>query len=287
MKFDVVFSNPPYNRGMDIKILNEIVDISDEVIIVHPSTWLLDLKNNTKSFNDFKNKISDKVSSFELFNGNSIFDIQLFLPCLITHISGTNSNPIDVNFFNQSFCVKNINDVTIHGKDWESLVKPFYLEMKKYFDNNKNIWEYNIKQIDQSKFYCQLAAIRGTPNRSKGAVSMVLDDFYTMVMKNSDDNKGLRQPNLNKPGNPTPTFEFNTEAERDNFIDYLKTDFARFCLSLLKNNGHLSSGEMELIPWLDFTEEWDDDKLFKKFNVSQELQDYIRDFLPDFHGIRK
>jgi hypothetical protein len=132
MKFDVVFSNPPYNRGMDIKILNEIVDISDEVIIVHPSTWLLDLKNNTKSFNDFKNKISDKVSSFELFNGNSIFDIQLFLPCLITHISGTNSNLIDINFFNQSFCVKNINDVTIHGKDWESLVKPFYLEMKKY-----------------------------------------------------------------------------------------------------------------------------------------------------------
>jgi site-specific DNA-methyltransferase (adenine-specific) len=116
---------------------------------------------------------------------------------------------------------------------------------------------------------------------------MVLDDFYTMVMKNSDDNKGIRQPNLNKPGNPTPTFEFNTEAERDNFINYLKTDFARFCLSLLKNNGHLSSGEMELIPWLDFTEEWDDDKLFKKFNVSQDLQDYIRDFLPDFHGIRK
>ena len=34
-------------------------------------------------------------------------------------------------------------------------------------------------------------------------------------------------------------------------------------------------------------EEWDDDKLFAKFDVSQELQDYIRDFLPDFHGIRK
>ena len=44
---------------------------------------------------------------------------------------------------------------------------------------------------------------------------------------------------------------------------------------------------MDLIPWLDFTEEWDDDKLFKKFDISQELQDYIRDFLPDFHGIRK
>ena len=34
-------------------------------------------------------------------------------------------------------------------------------------------------------------------------------------------------------------------------------------------------------------EEWDDDKLFKKFDVSQELQDYIREFLPDYYGIRK
>jgi hypothetical protein len=57
-------------------------------------------------------------------------------------------------------------------------------------------------------------------------------------------------------------------------------------LSLYKNGQHLENGEMSLIPYLDFTQEWNDEKLFKKFNVSQELQDYIREFLPDFHGIR-
>jgi hypothetical protein len=287
MKFDVVFSNPPYNRGIDIKILNEMLDITDELVAVHPSTWLLDLKNNTKSYIQFKQKISNTTSSLELFNGNSVFDIQLFLPCLITHINKNHEGKIGVNFFNEYYTVENIDDVTIHGKMWNDLVKPFYIKINEYLISHTNIWNYNIKTINYDKHHCQLAAIRGTPNRSKGAVTMVLDDFYTMVMKNSDDNKGIRQPNLDKPGNPTPTFEFNTEIERDNFINYLKTDFARFCLSLLKNNGHLSSGEMDLIPWMDFTEEWDDDKLFKKFNVSQELQDYIKDFLPDFHGIRK
>ena len=110
---------------------------------------------------------------------------------------------------------------------------------------------------------------------------MVLDDFYTMVMKNSEDNKGIRKVTI------PPTFEFDTLKEVDNFINYAKTDFARFCLSIYKNASQLSRGELAIVPWLDFTEEWDDEKLFKKFNVSQELQDYIRDFLPDFHGIRK
>jgi hypothetical protein len=67
----------------------------------------------------------------------------------------------------------------------------------------------------------------------------------------------------------------------------LKTDFSRFCLAIYKTNSQLARGELALIPWLDFTASWDDEKLFEKFDVSQELQDYIRDFLPDYYGIRK
>ena len=48
MKFDLVFSNPPYNKNIDIKILNEIIDIADEFVVVHPSTWLIDLKEKKK-----------------------------------------------------------------------------------------------------------------------------------------------------------------------------------------------------------------------------------------------
>jgi len=83
-------------------------------------------------------------------------------------------------------------------------------------------------------------------------------------------------------------FEFNNKNEVLNFIEYLKSDFARFCLSIYKNNGHMRSGGVcRLIPWLDFSQSWDDEKLFKHFEIDQETQNYIRKFLPDYYGIRK
>jgi hypothetical protein len=134
------------------------------------------------------------------------------------------------------------------------------------------------------KYYVQLAAIKGNYCRSEKMNIKNAD----MLMNDSEKNKGIRQPNLDKHGGTCiPTFYLNTEQEQDNFINYLKTDFARFCLSIIKNNANLGAGEMNLIPYLDFTEKWDDDKLFKYFNVDKETQNYIREFLPDHHGIRK
>jgi hypothetical protein len=119
--------------------------------------------------------------------------------------------------------------------------------------------------------------------------SVLADKFYTIAMKEGDGNIGIRnhKPLRKDMVEPAmPTFRFNTEVEQRNFLNYCRTDFVRFCLALYKNSANIIYGEINLVPWLDFTEEWDDEKLFKKFNVSQELQDYIREFLPDYHGIR-
>jgi hypothetical protein len=287
MKFDLVFSNPPYNRGSDIKIINEILDYIDEIIVVHPSTWVLDSKGKTKSYADLKNNCNTHTKSLDLFNGNIIFDIQLFVPCIITHIDKNFVGQCEVNYFDSNYKVESLEDVTKFGDKWSTLVKPFQISIKKWCLENTNVWQHNMNEIDEKLFNCQISSIRGTPNRSKNSTKMVLDDFYTLILKNPDDCKGIRIKDIHKPGNIIPIFGFLSENERDNFVKYLCTDFARFCLALLKNNPATSLGEMELIPWLDFTEAWDDDKLFKKFNVSKELQGYIKEFLPDFHGIRK
>ena len=113
---------------------------------------------------------------------------------------------------------------------------------------------------------------------------IVKDDFYTMVMKDSNSNKGIRG-NINKPGNIIPTFEFQTSVELDNFIKFAQTYFARFCFSLLKLSGNCSVGQMRLIPWLDFTQEWDDEKLFKHFKINKKTQKYIYEFLPDYYEL--
>jgi len=281
MKFDVVFSNPPYNGNADIKIISEIIDISDEFVIVHPSTWILDLKDKSKLYKDFKTKLNKNIKSLEFFNGNPVFNIGLFVPCMITHIAKSENANID--FFGDKFTSNSLTDVTKFGKLWVNLIHPYYEKINTYIkSNNGSVWSNRIdtKLVNSSKYYCQLAGIAGHANLT--GESMLKHDFYTMVMKDSDRNKGIR-----KVESGGATLEFHTELELNNFINYLKTDFARFCLALLKNKSDLHRGELEIVPWLDFTEEWDDDKLFKKFDVSHDLQNYIREFLPDYYGIRK
>ena len=278
-KFDLIFSNPPYNNNAHIKIFNKLIkeSIATEYVIVHPANWLIDLKGKENLFVDFKQTISKKLKSVTMFNGNIVFDIGLHYPCVITHIDCNHCGIINVDYFGNKYTVNDINDISKYGKEWRAIVKPFFDTIKSNMPNG-NVWNYKSENTTFNKVYCQIAGIRGHVN-NRNKESFFLDDFYTLILKDLDSNKGIRKSDM-------PTFEFNSIIERDNFIDYLKTDFVRFCLSLFKINANLARGEMEIIPWLDFTEKWDDEKLFKYFNINNETQEYIREFLPDYYKIR-
>jgi len=283
--FDLTFSNPPYVSGLDLKIMQIINEITDEMVIVHPSTWLIDLKGKSKLFNDTKTMFDGKIKSVTLFNGNPIFGIGLFVPCSITHIDNNKSeDPITVNHFGQKFSADGVDNLTKFGSEWKTIVEPFMLKVKEYVNKHCNVWAKHInysflQNLPTNKFYCQLAQIRGHVYGDGLHDVVVQDDFYTMVMKNSEKNKGIRKTSR------TPTFEFETEGELYNFISYLKTNFARFCLAVLKDKSTIDCGEMTLIPWLDFTQEWGDEKLFEYFNIDKETQDYINSFIPNYYKV--
>jgi len=292
IKFDLCLSNPPYNGGIDLKILQALMNdggeesVAKEYIIVHPSTWLLDQKNKNNLYINIKNMLSGKLKSVKFFNGNLVFGIGLFVPCVISHIVINNSYPnTKVNLFDEEFTVNDISDITKFGKSWVSIVKPFMNEIEKIIKKDGHVWLHRIK-VDNNRISCQLARVRGHVNISSNARhdEMVSDDFYTMLPRNAEEIYGIRKA-LDQRGGPS--FEFNSTIERDNFINYLKSDFARFCFSLLKNKSDVDCGELTTIPWLDFTQSWDDEKLFKHFDINQETQDYIKNFLPDYYGIRK
>jgi hypothetical protein len=112
--------------------------------------------------------------------------------------------------------------------------------------------------------YIQLSPIIG--NKYLKSKDMHKDDFYTLCQKNPMNNLGLRKKSLRIDG------EIIFKSS-DVTIDYLCCDFARFCLALLKNSQNLYYDQMTLIPT-------------KPIPISEELRDYIRDFLPDYYGIR-
>ena len=54
-KFDIVIGNPPFNQMIDMDFVKKSYEISDSILFVHPSTWLLDEKGKQKKFKDTKN----------------------------------------------------------------------------------------------------------------------------------------------------------------------------------------------------------------------------------------
>lgn len=274
-KFDIVIGNPPYNQMIDLNFLEKSYHICEQILFVHPSTWLIDEKNKQKKFIKTKELIKNDLKSITLFNGNKIFNIALFVPCLITYID-RNKKSIGIE------CYDSINGVNLIYDDISQINKysnkDIYINLKnKINKSDSNLW-YQYKNNNCVKDYMiSFTGIRGNVNL-KNSESMIQKDFYTIV-----SNARIPQSSNVMVNESFIKFYFNTELECSNFLNYLKTYFVRFCLSIYKNNQNLHRGELEIIPWLDFTQEWTDEKLKKHFNITDKEWEFIESVIPDYY----
>ncbi len=278
--FNVIVANPPYNQMIDMKFLQKSYAICDKVLFVHPSTWLIDEKGKQKKFTTTKELVKDHLDSIELFNGNGVFGISLFVPCVITYI--------DKNKASKGIhCIDRINGVEITYIDINDINKfsntDVYFQLKDKIKNivkeKGNLFD-RLREQEESNFYVNLAQISG--NHISGVSAnfnsqMVKNDFYILCKKD------LKVQDAPRKQRELTQFSFETELEADNFLNYVKTNFARFCLSILKNNGNLHRGELALIPWLDFTQEWTDEKLYQEFSITQKEIEFINKFIPKYY----
>jgi hypothetical protein len=297
-KFDICVQNPPYNQMLDTAFLQKSYSISDKILFVHPSTWLLDEKGKQKKFTTTKELVKDHLDSIELFNGNGVFGISLFVPCVITYI--------DKNKTSKGIhCIDRINGVEITYDNIDDINKfsntDVYFELKRKIENivseTGSVWDnmnFNIskprnnkvniikrnKFINENyKFVINLGRIRGHVQNTKkigtGMDSdMYVNDFYTII------EKGLSvESNVNKH----MFLNFNTYGEAENCLNYFKTQFFGFCLSIFKNKSDIDCGELRLVPWLDFTQKWTDEKLYQEFNITQEEIEFINKFIPKYY----
>ena len=266
-KFDIVIGNPPFNQMIDMDFVKKSYKFSDIILFVHPSTWLLDEKGKQKKFNDTKDLISKHLESIELFNGNGVFKINLFVPCSITYINKKFEGKIKVDNKVDDIIgyFENIYNINKYVSDFYISIKNKILPIVK----SDNIWNHKYKD---GIYYANIAQHRG--NHTKDGKKLYKSDFYTIFTK--DD-----KPSLEKTKHLW--YGFNSENECLNFIKYLKTNTARFFLSIYKNNSQVCRGELEIIPWLDFTKEWTDEKLYKHFDISEEEIKFIEKNIPKYY----
>ena len=68
---------------------------------------------------------------------------------------------------------------------------------------------------------------------------------------------------------------FDTEAEIKNYKQYLMCKFTRFMLRLTYSSMHIARANFIFVPDQDFTEEWTDEKLYRKYELTEDEVAFI------------
>lgn len=260
MKFDLIISNPPYNKGLDLKILESVLELSDKICFVHPAGWLLDNSDYFKKIFD-RNLVQNRLTEVELINGNELFDIALFMPCSINLFEKERKEKIKITdnskHFNEIEKIWEEDDIfKIDKYGWYKNYKILKEKIEKFYSNNNFSKNNNLS--------LGIANIRG---------HVASNDFNTIVQKDYD-----------KHINHIYDFgwEFKTENETENCYNYLKTKFARFCLSIYKlnsTNGYF----LNKLPWFDFSKSWTDQECAAELGITNEELLFMIQQIPNYY----
>jgi site-specific DNA-methyltransferase (adenine-specific) len=68
---------------------------------------------------------------------------------------------------------------------------------------------------------------------------------------------------------------YKSEKNAKNVVTYMQTKFFRFMMSLIKNTQNISRGVFAFVPVQDFSQEWTDEKLFKKYGITDKEVEFI------------
>ena len=319
MKFDVICSNPPYQLsdggGGAGKSAAPIYQLFVQqakklnprfMTMIIPSRWF----NGGKGLNNFRTemlndkslrRIVDYVDSKDCFPTVDIpGGICYFLwereydgDCLVTNMlkDGTPLTSLRVldeypTFIRSNKAVSIVKKVGSLGEEtMENMVssrKPFGLESNTAFDKDGDVILRNSSGIGKVK-HSRILSGEELLSKWKTIVSKVCFEHAGTPDKNGQMRVlsvlQVLQPNSACTESYLVAGSFDTEKEAENLKVYLKTKFARFLLMQMLASMNMSKSSYRFLPIQDFTKEWTDDELYKKYNLSIDEIEYIEQII--------
>lgn len=275
MKFDVVIGNPPYKRDLHLQFLKKAIDLSERfVIFVHPAQWIINNRDvkRTNICKEVLKEIEGKVQEITLL------DLSKKIPEVKMHSLS------DIIFIDKNGVEETLVKNEVAKKSWKiSTFKNFsqYGYSKEYANLKVKIKTRisdslysHLKADEDKKYFVNIPFVRGHFDFS--TEEFLVNDFFTFLPRRY---KSEEIPNFNFIG-------FDNRDEATHLINYLKTYFARACLLLNKTDQRLTGNTgkiVALVPWLDFTKSWDDESLFKHFDLSEKEIQFIYDHIPEYY----
>ena len=236
MKFDHIIMNPPYCRNLHLKILNEAINHSDDIVNLSPIRWLQDPLAEYKRNSDFKKftEIRERIENIDVISAHEATD--LFGASIWADLGVYNLNK-DGSF------------------DTHSLLKHLWFVNKVILKVKDSVKDHSTREgvCDFSKPYIKISGLHGHQGNK---------DFYEFASPRLDVAKSK------KTSCRQHTVNFETEEESINFFNSLQTKFYKFINVCIKRDMEIP---WQYTPWLDdYTHQWTDDDLYQYFELTDD-----------------
>lgn len=323
MKFDVIIGNPPYQlttggaQAQAIPLYNRFVEQAKKLnprylTMIIPSRWFtggfgLDSFRKSMLEDNHLRKIHDFLDASDCFPGVEIKGgVCYFLwerdnkgKCEIyTH----KANKV-VSFMERDL-IENDLDVFIRYNEAVPIYKKVsafkekslseIISSQRPFGLPTNFKDFNDKKTLEKD-------IKIYANKKQGYIHNdfpisknkdLIDKFKVLTPKAIGSGNSMQdwvKPILAEPHSVcTETYvvlgAFDTEEEAQNLISYTQTKFFHFMLTLKKNTQDALSKAYMLIPLQNFKENWNDEKLYKKYSFSENEIEFINSIIKPMDG---
>lgn len=319
MKFDVIVGNPPYQLGSDggtrdMPIYNKFIEQAKRLnpkylTMIIPSRWMasgLGLAEFRKTMLEDRRikKLIDFPVANEVFSGVEIKGgVCYFLwnrdhkdLCEVTNIRGEevfgptvrDLNEYDV-FVRDGRAAKILKKVLSFNES--SIIE--ILSVDKEFGWTSNFTGFHTKKEDGDvPFFYIKKGKRDTGWIARKNITKsehLINKWKVMIPQaGSDGGKKIPDMVLGKPLiAPSPAvctqsylfFFVDSDIEATNIELYLQTRFFRFLVSLRKITQHATRSTYTWVPIQDFNEPWTDEKLYKKYRLTEDEIAFIESMI--------
>lgn len=277
MKFDLIIGNPPYDghTKLYLLVLNKVKQYTSELVWICPTLWVdrpfsWHYKHKEIIQKAFEQKLAENIIEGKFFEDQGIPDI--------------------VGIFHWKEGVENINLYDLWKRHYAkpNLIESIFNKFEKTTENSmkqKMIRvTYNVT-LKNAKYNYGVSF--GSYTAPKGKNPTLTD--YAIVKGISKKNHYWKYDKILKACSTTKRaldgdyrgqhdlyfIPFDTEIECNNFIEYMKLNIVKFAWYSKKLDVGITPGDVDFIPWLDFSKSISDTDLKKQFNFTKEEYNYI------------
>jgi hypothetical protein len=272
MKYDIIIANPPYKAGLHLKFLDKALDLREEdghIVFVHPAEWLVQKRETvrTKKFPLIKAKV--KGAHIKFIN-NPWKQVNLWVPLSITHIRGNDFKfTLDGYWFRfEDQAIDNLDAITMIGatQTGVNIVKRIM-----EFARTSN-WKQHETLDTNHPLYLNLFHFCGQNDDFTKLIGRTgLIDLRLIFTFRDPALAITTEPQYSKMGNPRCWIPFTNSREAINAHSFLvNSKLIQVFISILKIDQHSADSLTSSIPWLDWTQEWTDEKLYELFSITEE-----------------